>query len=376
MPAFGRGVRTGEDKLWADAGGRPVFAITLESIAAAGCFDRIVVAAPTGRWDAIRGLAVASKLPVLVLVEGGDSRQESVAAALGRCDGDDWISVHDAARPLTPPALFRAVLDAARSEGAATAGVPCVDTVKQVQHGRVAATLDRASLIATQTPQAFAADLLRRAHRNAVVHGLRGADDATLVEALGEPVAVVAGDPRNFKITFPQDLVLLRSLLEEFPMTPRIGHGIDAHRFIPGRHLMLGGVLVPYSRGLLGHSDGDAVVHALVDAILGASGLGDMGKHFPSSDPLWKDTSGVEFLKVVAAKLKEEGWMITSAHVIAIAEEPRLSPHLQAMSDAMSSALGLEPGTIAVGATTTDGMGFSGRSEGIAASATVLLERR
>jgi 2-C-methyl-D-erythritol 2,4-cyclodiphosphate synthase len=159
-------------------------------------------------------------------------------------------------------------------------------------------------------------------------------------------------------------------------MTPRIGHGIDAHRFIPGRHLMLGGVLVPYSRGLLGHSDGDAVVHALVDAILGASGLGDMGKHFPSGDPHWKDTSGVEFLKVVATKLEAEGWTITSAHVIAIAEEPRLSPYLQAMSDAMSSALGLEPGTIAVGATTTDGMGFSGRSEGIAASATVLLERR
>ena len=112
-------------------------------------------------------------------------------------------------------------------------------------------------------------------------------------------------------------------------MTPRIGHGIDAHRFIPGRHLMLGGVLIPYSRGLLGHSDGDAVVHALVDAILGASGLGDMGKHFPSSDPQWKDTSGVEFLKVVGAKLKKEGWTVTSAHVIAIAEEPRLSPHLQ-----------------------------------------------
>lgn len=159
-------------------------------------------------------------------------------------------------------------------------------------------------------------------------------------------------------------------------MTTRIGHGIDAHRFIPGRHLMLGGVLVPYSRGLLGHSDGDAVVHALVDAILGASGLGDMGKHFPSGDPHWKDTSGCEFLKVVAAKLDEAGWTITSAHVIAIAEEPRLSPYLQAMSDAMSSALGLEPGTIAVGATTTDGMGFSGRSEGIAASATVLLDKR
>ncbi|HUZ69732.1 MAG TPA: 2-C-methyl-D-erythritol 4-phosphate cytidylyltransferase [Candidatus Saccharimonadales bacterium] len=215
MPAFGRGIRTGEDKLWADAGGRPVFAITLEAIAAAGCFDLLVVAAPMARWETIRGLATSGELPPLVLVEGGERRQQSVAAALDRCDGHDWISVHDAARPLTPPALFRAVLDAARAEGAATAAVPCVDTVKQVRHGRVAATLDRSSLVAAQTPQAFGADLLRRAHVNALATGLQGADDATLVEALGEPVVVVAGDPRNFKITFPQDLLLLRSLLEE-----------------------------------------------------------------------------------------------------------------------------------------------------------------
>lgn len=215
MPAFGRGVRTGEDKLWADAGGRPVFAITLEAIGAAGCFDLIVVAAPAARWPAIRDLATEHQLPPVVLLEGGERRQDSVAAAVSRCDGHDWITVHDAARPLTPPALFRAVLDAARAEGAATAGVPCVDTVKQVRNGRVSATLDRSSLIAAQTPQAFGADLLRRAHVHAAAHGIVAPDDAALVEALGEPVTVVPGDPRNFKITFPQDLVLLRSLLEE-----------------------------------------------------------------------------------------------------------------------------------------------------------------
>jgi 2-C-methyl-D-erythritol 2,4-cyclodiphosphate synthase len=158
-------------------------------------------------------------------------------------------------------------------------------------------------------------------------------------------------------------------------MTVRIGHGIDAHRFVPGRPLMLGCVHIHYGRGLLGHSDGDAVVHALVDAILGASGHGDMGKHFPSSDPRWKDTSGAEFLRIVAAKLHEEGWTITSGHVVAVAEEPRLGSHLESMSAHISEALGLPKGTIAVGATTTDGMGFSGRGEGIAASATVLLER-
>jgi 2-C-methyl-D-erythritol 4-phosphate cytidylyltransferase len=208
-------VRTGEDKLWAEAGGRPVLAITLESIAAAGCFDLVVIAAPVARWEAIRDLVTRHQLPPVVLLGGGERRQDTVAAALDRCAGHDWISVHDAARPLAPPELFRAVLDAARAEGAATAGVPCVDTVKQVQNGRVSATLDRSSLIAAQTPQAFDADLLRMAHLHAATHGIAAADDAALVEAIGKPVVVVPGDPRNFKVTFPQDLVLLRAILED-----------------------------------------------------------------------------------------------------------------------------------------------------------------
>jgi 2-C-methyl-D-erythritol 2,4-cyclodiphosphate synthase len=156
-------------------------------------------------------------------------------------------------------------------------------------------------------------------------------------------------------------------------MATRIGHGIDAHRFVPGRPLMLGGVRIPYERGLLGHSDGDAISHAIIDAVLGAAGLGDMGHHFPSTDPQWKDTAGVDFLRAVAEKVREAGWTIVSGHVVAVAEEPRLSPHLAAMSAAICAALDLPPGTIAVGATTTDGMGFAGRGEGIAASATILL---
>jgi len=156
-------------------------------------------------------------------------------------------------------------------------------------------------------------------------------------------------------------------------MATRIGHGIDAHRFVPGRPLMLGGVRIPYDRGLLGHSDGDAISHAIIDAVLGAAGLGDMGHHFPSTDPKWKDTAGVEFLRAVAGKVRDAGWTIVSGHVVAVAEEPRLSPHLAAMSAAICEALELPEGTIAVGATTTDGMGFAGRGEGIAASATILL---
>lgn len=153
----------------------------------------------------------------------------------------------------------------------------------------------------------------------------------------------------------------------------RIGHGIDAHRFIPGRPLMLGGVHVPYDRGLMGHSDGDAIAHALGDALLGAAGLGDMGQHFPSTDPRWKDAAGRDFLTVIAAKLGEAGWAVVSAHVIAVAEEPRLAPHLDGMTRAMAAALGIDSDAIHVGATTTDGMGFAGRGEGVLASATVLI---
>ena len=153
----------------------------------------------------------------------------------------------------------------------------------------------------------------------------------------------------------------------------RIGHGIDAHRFIPGRPLMLGGVHVPYERGLLGHSDGDAIAHALADALLGAAGLGDMGRFFPSSDPRWKDTPGSEFLQMVALTIGEAGWVVASAHVVAVAEEPRLAPHLDAMAHEMAQALRVDDSAIHVGATTTDGMGFPGRGEGVWASATVLL---
>lgn len=153
----------------------------------------------------------------------------------------------------------------------------------------------------------------------------------------------------------------------------RVGHGIDAHRFVPRRPFMLGGVLIPYDRGLMGHSDGDSVAHALADACLGAAGLGDMGRHFPSNDPQWKDVAGVALLERVADKLAETKWQLISAHVIAVAEEPRLQAHLGAMSEALCGALRVPPGTVVVGATTTDGMGFAGRGDGVAASAMVLL---
>ena len=201
------------DKLWCDLGGRPLLAWTFGGLAGAA-FDVAVVAAPRERWDAVRGLAEASGLPAPRLVEGGDRRQDSVREALERCAECDWVCVHDAARPLVSVELVRRALDGARETGAATTAVPCVDTIKTVRDGHVIRTLDRSELMATQTPQAFRTTLLRRAHEQAGADGAAADDDALLVELLGVSVAVVDGDPRNLKVTYPHDLDLVRALRE------------------------------------------------------------------------------------------------------------------------------------------------------------------
>ena len=203
----------GEDKLWMDLGGQPMLAYTLEAVAAAACFDLVVIAAPPERWERIRGLADAAGVERLELVEGGERRQDSVAAALAVVTEYEYVCVHDAARPMVSPELLRGVLEAAREHGAATAGVPCVDTVKQVEDDRVVATLERRTLVATQTPQAFATDVLLRAHQQAHERQVSGDDDAFLVEQLGVPVVVVPGEMRNLKVTHPYDMTVLRALL-------------------------------------------------------------------------------------------------------------------------------------------------------------------
>lgn len=201
----------GQDKLWADIRGRPLIALTLQALADAAVFDMVVIAAPADRQGWLQELAVEVGIPDLRLVEGGARRQDSVAACLRRCEGADMVCVHDAARPLAPPALFRSTLDAARDSGAAIAAIPCVDTIKQVSGGRVVATLERGKLVSVQTPQAFRLEVLQRAHERAAADGVGADDDSALVERLGVAVAVVAGDPRNFKVTTAFDIELLRA---------------------------------------------------------------------------------------------------------------------------------------------------------------------
>ena len=201
----------GVDKLWCDVGGRPLLALTLDGLASGG-FDAVVIAAPPERWDAIAQLVRERGLPDPLLVEGGARRQDSVRLAAEHCAGFDWVCVHDAARPLVTGELVRRVLDGAQATAAATTAVPCIDTIKQVRDDHVLRTLDRSELMATQTPQAFRTTLLQQAHEHALAQGVLGDDDASLVERLGVSVAVVAGDPRNVKVTHPHDLDLIRAL--------------------------------------------------------------------------------------------------------------------------------------------------------------------
>ncbi|MBV8194327.1 MAG: 2-C-methyl-D-erythritol 4-phosphate cytidylyltransferase [Candidatus Dormibacteraeota bacterium] len=207
----------GRDKLWCDVGGRPLIAMTLDAATRGVAFDIVVIAAPRERRDAIGLLARDAGVAELRLVDGGARRQDSVRNALERCAESEWVCVHDAARPLVATALIRAVLDAARETGAATAAVPCVDTIKAVDDGHVSLTLDRSHLVATQTPQAFRTELLLRAHDAAVRDGAVGDDDASLVERLGAVVRVVPGDPQNIKVTHEHDLALVRGRLEVAP---------------------------------------------------------------------------------------------------------------------------------------------------------------
>lgn len=306
------------------------------------------------------------------LVAGGDSRAASVKAALELVT-TRYVLIHDAARPLAPPGLFDAVVGALDGANGVVTGLPIDETLKRVEGQLVASTVSRDGMWAIQTPQAFEADLLRRAHaerRRADV-----TDDAMLVEQLGEPVRVVQGSRRNIKVTFQEDVDVAEALLREgrHQSAGRIGHGYDAHAFAEGRRLTLGGVLIPAEKGLAGHSDADVLTHAITDAILGAAALGDLGEAFPATDE-WAGASSLEMLRMTVSEAAKAGWRVVNVDSTVVAEQPRLRPYVASMRSGLASAMGMDVGSVSVKATTTDGLGFVGRLEGIVAHAVVLLE--
>ncbi|HET7266398.1 MAG TPA: 2-C-methyl-D-erythritol 4-phosphate cytidylyltransferase [bacterium] len=381
VPAAGRGERFGGGgpKALVPLRGRPLVEYALAALEAASTIETIVVAAPP---DALEPVAAAARRAagrkLAGVVPGGSDRQASVALALEALPaGPSIVVVHDGARPLVPVRLIDAVAAAAARDGAAAAAVPVDETMRRGDETWLRATVDRAGLFRMQTPQAFERTLLETAHRDAECAGFRGTDDAALVERLGRPVRLVPGAPTNLKVTVPDDLALAEALLrrdEPAPAVPRIGLGFDAHRFVPGRALVLGGVTIPSPRGLDGHSDADVVVHAVMDALLGAAGRGDIGTLFPPTDPAYRGADSMRLLGRVRELLAEHGWRAGHVDVVVMAEAPRLAPHADAMRRGLAAALGTDPSRISIKATTLEGMGAIGREEGIAAQAVASLE--
>ena len=374
--AAGSGSRLGKatPKALVRLAGRPLLDWTLDSVSGAG-FDRAVVAAPPDRIGEIARLVGARA----TVVAGGETRSDSVrrgAAALSARDGD-VVAVHDAARPLVSAEEVRAVLDAAERHGAAAAATPAVDTIKRASGGRIAETLDRREIFGAATPQAFRWEILGRA----LAEG-DATDEATLCERLGIAVTLVPVSRLAFKVTTPEDLELAEAILaarrdEGRPaMTPRVGIGFDAHPFAPGRPLRLGGVTVPHGAGLEGHSDGDALLHAATDAVLGAAGLGSIGDHFPPSDPSWKDADSAVFLRRAGELAAERGLAVSNLDATVVAEAPRIAPHAGAIRSRIAEILGIDPEAVSVRGTSTNGLGFTGRGEGVAATAIVVLVPR
>ena len=315
--------------------------------------------------------AALDGLTHLPAVLGGPTRQASVRIGLEALapHAPDIVLVHDAARPFIPPGTVESLLAALANTDGAIPAAPVGDTLKRGAKGRIESTVARENLFRAQTPQAFRFQTLLELHRTSI-EGLT--DDASLFEAAGLPVALVPGSDDNIKLTFPEDLVRLERALAS-SLLPRIGTGFDVHATSAGRRLVLCGVEVPHAVGLAGHSDADVGIHALCDAIYGALAEGDIGRHFPPSDATWKDADSARFLRHAAGRVSARGGAIANVDVTLICEQPKITPHAEAMRARLAELLGVALDRVSVKATTTERLGFTGRGEGIAAQAAVTI---
>jgi 2-C-methyl-D-erythritol 4-phosphate cytidylyltransferase/2-C-methyl-D-erythritol 2,4-cyclodiphosphate synthase len=380
IPAAGFGTRMNLDhpKQYHLLAGTPILVRTVRAFCNEDYIPRIVVVVPPNMVEHTRLLLADHELsgPKLTIIAGGLRRQDSVKAGLDTLDDStEIVLVHDGARPLVSRQLIARCYQAAIVDGAAIAAVPVKDTLKMGNgHGRVVKTIDRTALWQAQTPQAARRELLERAYR---INGDADVtDESSLLEKAAIPVTLVEGAETNIKITRPEDLLLADKLLNQgaAPIF-RIGHGYDAHRFAEKRRLVLGGVTIPHSFGLAGHSDADVLTHALCDALLGALGSGDIGKHFPDSDARFAGISSISLLEQVMHTVSEGGYTLVNADVTVVCQAPRLAPFLPQMQEILGRTCRVATDVINIKATTTEGMGFTGRKEGIGCHAVVLLQK-
>ena len=366
--AAGRGQRMGGDlpKQYRALGGKPLLRYSLEAFTRHA--DVHAVRAVVHQSDGELYRSASEGLELLPPVEGGATRQESVRLGLEslRAIAPARVLIHDAARPFVDKALIDRMLAALAHAPGAVPALPVPDTIKRCANGLIVETIERDALRRAQTPQAFRYEEILAAHRAAA--GRELTDDAAVAEAAGLAVALVEGAEENFKVTTEIDLRHAERILVP-GIDIRCGTGFDVHRFGPGTKVMLCGVAIPHDQGLEGHSDSDVGLHALTDAILGAIGAGDIGQHFPPGDPRWRGVDSSCFLSRASTLLRERGGRLLSVDVTLICERPRISPHRAAMIARIAEVLGLDPSRVSVKATTTEGLGFTGRGEGIAAQA-------
>ena len=389
VPAAGCGTRfasaaagASAPKQYAPLLGGTVLQFALRALLAEPRVHAVVVALAAGdaHWPALAPKLGSSKLKTVL---GGATRQDSVLNGLEFLAPDaapgDWILVHDAARPCLSSEELRSLLDAldaldgTAEQAGAVLAAPIVDTVKRESGGRVA-TVDRQGLWRAMTPQVFAFAQLRHALREAALAGLTLTDEAQAIERTGLTALLVPGSPFNIKVTRTEDLSVAERILKMNAANPmRVGQGFDVHAFGEGDHVVLGGVRIAHSRGVVAHSDGDVVIHALCDAVLGALGEGDIGRHFPDTDPRYRGADSRVFLRAVAARLKAAALRVINADVTVVAETPRIAVHRDAIAANLAADLGVTARLINIKATTTERLGFIGRGEGLAALACVLL---
>jgi 2-C-methyl-D-erythritol 4-phosphate cytidylyltransferase/2-C-methyl-D-erythritol 2,4-cyclodiphosphate synthase len=384
LAAAGRGSRLGADtpKQLLTLGDRTILQRSFDVVDRHEQIDEIVIALPAAVAWSPPPYLISTRKPVRI-VDGGLRRQDSVAKAFAEVAAKaDVIVIHDAARPFASADLFSRVIEAAAKGGAATAALQASDTVKEATEAPglkvVARTLARESIYLAQTPQAFSRHVLEEA----ITWGRQKVDavtdEASLAEQAGHPVRLVEGEAANIKITTPDDLTLSKGLLgigdSGMPVI-RVGTGYDLHRLESGRPLILGGVTITHDKGLAGHSDADAVCHAVTDAILGAAAAGDIGGHFPDTDARWKGANSIDLLRAAADIVKAAGFVVSNIDVVIIAERPTLAPHIPAMRANLARALGIDLSAIGVKGKTNEQVDALGRNEAIAVHAVALVRR-
>lgn len=361
----GKSLRMGENKLLIDCGGIPLIKRTCLSFRGIEEIKRLIIAVPEGDIPFYDELMSDIGISYL-LVAGGKTRQESIHNAVLMAK-EDIIIIHDGARPFLSRELILRSLEDAYRYGSSVACVPAKDTIRYCD-SESSYCPKRENLYTVQTPQSFSRRLYLYA---AGMVEESFTDDAQLLDSIGIKPHLTKGEYSNIKITTPEDLMYLKNYSQE---ELRVGHGYDVHRLVKGRELILGGVKIPYEKGLLGHSDADVLLHALMDALLGAAALGDIGKHFPDSDPSYSGISSMTLLEKVYDLLALAGYKPSNADITVIAQEPKLAGYIQKMRDNISLALGLDRDRISVKATTEEGLGFTGNKEGIAAHAVVTIK--